>query len=491
MTQAPSLPRKTPESQGISSDAILKFTEKADREIDALHSFMLVRHGNVVAEGWWEPYRPTDQHQLFSVSKSFTSTAIGLLVTEGKLSLDDPVLSFFPNKAPYNPGANLKAMRIRHLLSMSTGHSKDTTEPMGAQPGKTWVEGFLVQPVEYKPGTHFLYNTGATYMLSAIVQKITGGRMIDYLRPRLFEPLGIADPHWEVSPQGIDVGGWGLSITTADIAAFGQLYLQKGMWQGKRILPEAWVEEATSFHTPNAPALSIDWEQGYGYQFWMCRHNAYRGDGAFGQYCVVMPEQDAVLAMTGGLFDMQPPLDLLWDLLLPAMGSAPLPENEEAQTALANRLSVLKLVTPKGEKLSSTAERISGKRFVMEPNRDGIEELTLDFSTGKAVVTLLTEEGEQQLVCGFEEWVRGGTNLSPAMHPHLASPKRAEQWDVSASGAWTDEHTFTTALAFYKTPFVRAFVSRFAGDTLTVEQKTNVGFGPTEGVRLKGKLKEV
>ncbi|MEO5951911.1 MAG: serine hydrolase [Chloroflexia bacterium] len=491
MTDTPSLPRSTPEAQGVSSVAIRTFIEVAEREFDALHSFMLVRHGNVVAEGWWEPYHPSDRHLLFSVSKSFTSTAIGMLVAEGKLSIDDPVLSFFPNKSPYSPGANLRAMRVRHLLSMSTGHAVDTTEPMATQPGKTWVEGFLVQPVEHKPGTHFLYNTGATYMLSAIVQKLTGRRMIDYLRPRLFEPLGIADPQWEVSPQGIDVGGWGLSITTADIAAFGHLYLQKGMWQGKRILPEAWVVEATSLHTPNAPALNIDWEQGYGYQFWMCRHNAYRGDGAFGQYCVVMPEQDAVLAITGGLFDMQPPLDLLWNLLLPVMGSAPLPDNAEAQTALANKLSNLKLSTPKGEKLSATAERISGKTFIIERNRDGIEEVTFDYSTGEAVVTLVTEDGEQSFACGFGEWKRGSAILEPTMHPHLASPKRSEPWHISAAGAWTDEQTYTSRLAFYKTPFVRTFVAHFAGDSLTIEQRVNVGFGPTEGARLKGKLKSV
>jgi hypothetical protein len=373
-------------------------------------------------------------------------------------------------------------------LSMSTGHATDTTEPMAAQAGRTWVEGFLLQPVDYKPGTHFLYNTGASYMLSAIVQKLAGERMVDYLRPRLFEPLGIEDPHWEVSPEGIDVGGWGLSITTEDIAAFGQLYLQKGMWQGKRILPESWVVEATSFHTPNAPALNIDWEQGYGYQFWMCRHNAYRGDGAFGQYCVVMPEQDAVLAMTGGLFDMQPPLDLVWKHLLPAMGDEVLPENNEEQAALKDIMANLQLATPPGEKLSSTSERISGKTFVIENNRDGIEKITLDFSTGEAGVTIQGRRGEQHFVCGFERWVRGGTNLDPTNHPHVAMMNRLEPWEISASGAWTDEQTYTAKLAFYKSPFVRTFICRFGGDSLTVEQRTNVGFGPTEGPKLHGKL---
>jgi CubicO group peptidase (beta-lactamase class C family) len=288
MTHDSPFPRSTPEAQGIPSAAIGAFVGAAERDLDAIHSFILLRHGHLVAEGWWEPYRPTDQHMLFSLSKSFTSSAIGLLVAEGRLSLDERVLSFFPDDAPPEPSDTLRAMRVRHLLTMSTGHAIDTTGPMTGELGRSWVRGFLAQPVEHEPGTHFVYNSGASYLLSAIVQQRSGGRMLDYLRPRLFAPLGIADPRWETSPEGIDVGGWGLRITTADIAAFGQLYLQGGEWRGRRILPEAWVTEATARQIANGPAPNRDWEQGYGYQFWRCQHGAYRGDGAFGQYCVVL-----------------------------------------------------------------------------------------------------------------------------------------------------------------------------------------------------------
>jgi CubicO group peptidase (beta-lactamase class C family) len=368
MIQVAALPRSTPEIQGISSATISTFVSAAERDLDALHSFMLLRHGQVVAEGWWDPYRPDDRHMLFSLSKSFTSTAIGLLVAEGRLSVDEPVLAFFPDDAPSEPSANLKAMRVRHLLSMSTGHANDTTGPMAAQLDRTWVQGFLAQPVEYTPGTHFLYNTGATYMLSAIVQKLTGGRMLDYLQPRLFAPLGIANPRWQISPQGIDTGGWGLSVTTADIATFGQLYLQRGMWQGVPLVLETWVDAATALQTPNGPSANPDWAQGYGYQFWRCRHGAYRGDGAFGQFCVVMPAQDAVLAITSGLRELQAVLDLVWEHLLPAMSEAPLPADSSAQAALANQLAHLKLRTPPGQPLSTTAARVSGKSFAVTEN---------------------------------------------------------------------------------------------------------------------------
>ncbi len=219
-----SLPRSTPEAQGVDSSGIVSFVETANKTLDSLHSLMIVRHGQVVAEGWWAPYSADARHSLFSLSKSFTSTAVGLAVAEGKLSVDDEVLKFFPEDAPAEPSKNLKAMRVSDLLRMSTGHQSEPTRP----DDKSWTKHFLAQTVEHKPGTHFLYNTSATYMLSAIVQKVTGKTVLDYLRPRLFEPLGIENPSWGTSPQGISLGGYGLSIRTEDIARFGQLYLRKG-----------------------------------------------------------------------------------------------------------------------------------------------------------------------------------------------------------------------------------------------------------------------
>ncbi len=233
--QPTALPRSTPEAQGVPSAAILGFVEAAEKNVDALHSLMVLRHGQVVAEGWWGPYRRDDPHVLFSLSKSFASTGIGLAIAEGKLSLDDTVLSFFPEDAPAEPSENLKAMRVRDLLSMSTGHHADAIEPFPyTDPAVSQTRAFLALPVAHKPGTHFVYNTPASFMLSAIVQKVSGTPLVDYLRPRLFEPLGIRNPKWDATPKGVSLGGFGLSVTTEDIARFGQLYLQKGEWDGKR-----------------------------------------------------------------------------------------------------------------------------------------------------------------------------------------------------------------------------------------------------------------
>ncbi len=327
------LPRSTPEAQGISSQAIREFVDAADR-INTLHSFMLVRHGRVIGEGWWKPEAADKPHVLHSLSKSFNSTAVGLAIAEGKLSLDDPVLKFFPSDAPADPSENLKAMRVRDLLTMTCGHD---TEPKAAGGGPS-VKQFLAHPVPHPPGTHFQYNTMGSYTLSAIVTKVTGQTTLEYLKPRLFEPLGIEHPDWETSQEGYSLGGYGLKLCTEDIARFGQLYLQNGKWNGKQLIPEKWVEQATSRQVPNDQEghakIGIDWKQGYGFQFWRCTHNAYRGDGAAGQLCVVIPDKDAVMAITANTGSFQDEMNAIWEKLYPAFQDGVLPEDADAQEKL-------------------------------------------------------------------------------------------------------------------------------------------------------------
>ena len=180
------LPRSTPEAEGISSQAIAEFVEAADKNVDTFDSFMIVRHGKVIAEGWWKPNSADKPHILNSVSKSFNSTAAGLAIQDHKLKLDDSVLKFFPEDAPANPSDNLRAMKVRDLLTMSGGNEIEPKRDGGPS-----VKQFLAQPVVYQPGTHFLYNTMGSYVLSAIVTKVTGQTTLEYLKPRLFEPLGI------------------------------------------------------------------------------------------------------------------------------------------------------------------------------------------------------------------------------------------------------------------------------------------------------------
>jgi CubicO group peptidase (beta-lactamase class C family) len=481
------LPRSAPEAQGVSSKALLAFVEAADSDIRDLHSLMLLRHGQVVAEGWWSPYAPEHPHVLFSLSKSFASTAAGLAIAEGRLSLGDTVLSFFPEDAPAQVGEHLAAMRVWHLLSMSTGHAEDTTRYLHEAPDGNWARAFLARPVEHTPGTHFVYNSGATYMVSAIVERVTGIGLLAYLEPRLLAPLGITGATWETCPRGIAVGGWGLKIKTEDIARFGQLYLQKGVWNGVRLLAESWVEEATSHQVDNGDRPDSDWNQGYGFQFWRCRHGAYRGDGAFGQYCVVLPEQEAVLAITAGTGDMQAVLNLVWQHLLPGFAPAPLPADEAVHTALRERLAGLNLPVPHGAPTSPLAEAVSGKTYRFPTtnsiNEAQIETLRLDFGDEGNALQVRVGQTEHSILFGT-----GGTRVCGLTAFDVPSQQARP---VAATGAWQEDDTFVVQLCHYETPFYTTLTCRFVqdrhqADRLQLDSRLNVSFGPTERPQIEG-----
>ena len=464
------MPRSAPEAQGVSSSALLQFVDEAEKKIDALHSVMVVRHGQVIAEGWWAPYAAGEPHQLFSLSKSFTATAVGLAIADGKLSVDDLVLKFFPDEAPEKPSANLRAMRVRDLLTMSTGHHAEdlVNFPFGSE--ASVVKAFLALPVTHKPGTLFVYNTPATYMLSAIVQTVTGQSVLEYLRPRLFDPLGIARPTWEASKQGVSMGGFGLSIRTEDIARFGQLYLQRGMWNGKQLVPAAWVDTATSRWMSNGSNPASDWEQGYGFQFWRCRYGAFRGDGAHGQFCVVLPELDAVVAITAGTRDLQGVLNVVWVKLLPALQAKALPADVLAHAALVQKLAALSLRKPVAlpTPLPAMAAAIAGKRYVFPPNPQAIEAVTLSPSANDAQGTELVVKiggAEERIEVSGEKWAKGDLATGPAAGA------------VAWSGAWTAADTFTLDVVRYQTPFTTRYRLRFAGDEVTLESLPNLG-GP-------------
>ncbi|KGE16873.1 serine hydrolase domain-containing protein [Paenibacillus wynnii] len=461
------LPRSNPEAQGISSEAIINFLTTIHSNKLELHSFMILRHGHVVAEGWWSPYKSTLPHMLFSLSKSFTSTAIGIAVSENLLSLDDAVVSFFPEEAPDVISDHLATLSVRHLLMMGTGHVVDTMGAIRKSEDGNWVKAFLSEPVEKEPGTHFLYNNGATYMLSAIIQKITGITLLEYLKPRIFSPLGIADPTWESCPRGINIGGTGLSITTEDIARFGQFYLQKGTWDKQRILSEEWIHEATSKQITTGDSGDSDWTQGYGYQFWKCRHGAYRADGAFGQFCIVMPEQDAVIAITSGTNNTQGVMNAIWDTLLPAMNSEPIAiEDPSAAARLTEQINLLAINPPQLQVASSYEEMISGKVYKLEDNDQKLDTFSLTF-TEKGADIILQDHLLDALVihCGRGVWVESYARMLYDTQTDNA---------IMASFTWISENTLQLTLLFIEAPFCITIEVKVEDNTIVLKQQINI-----------------
>ncbi len=316
----------TPESVGITSASILNLIDESKRRGIQLHSLMLLRHGKVAAQCWWKPYAPEYPHHLYSFSKSITATAVGFAFSEGLLRPEDRVVSFFPRRIKENTDARMYSMTVEHLLTMTSGAVLASEATM--QLHVDWVEWFLNTPLFSFPGDKFVYNSMNTYMLSAILRKVTGVGLVDYLYPRLFEPLGIERPEWKKCPLGVECGGWGLSLKTEDMAKFAQLYLDDGMWKGKRVLPEGWAKQVGTKHVETGSddkfSANAHSRSGYGYQFWInAGGDSYRADGLMAQYGIIMPKKDMVIITTAGTTEQIKVLDLIWDTLMPYIDVIP------------------------------------------------------------------------------------------------------------------------------------------------------------------------
>ncbi len=472
------LPRSKPESQGVSSAGILKFVREAEKQNAGLHSFMVVRHGHVIAEGWWYPYAPEIPHELYSLSKNFASTAIGFAVQEKILTVEDKVISFFPDSLPGVLNDHLRAMTVRDLLIMASGHSSDTLWPMLRHPERNWPATFFATPLEYPPGTRFVYDSGCTYMLSAILQRLTGMTMSDYLQPRLFQPLGITEVTWDCDPRGVNVGAAGLWLKTEDLAKFGEFYLRKGKWNGRQLLSEEWIEEATSFKIRNdetgtpTKKEEDDIKQGYGYQFWMSRpvaKGAYRAEGAFCQYSIVMPHADAVVAITAEGISTKRVMDLVWYTLMPALEPDKLLPDQQGYSELTAKLKGLRLEPPELKHAFKPSGPMK-RKYVMDRNTLGFEYVYFEFGESAATFTVETGEKTCKIVCGSKDWHMGNTDL-PGSPPNLLAPVPLPRsvWKVAAFGDWSDEQTFVMTWRFFETPHYDIVTCRFGKDTLEIQ----------------------
>ncbi|HEY0374027.1 MAG TPA: serine hydrolase [Amnibacterium sp.] len=431
------LPSSTPSAEGVDAAGIGRFLDALESLPGTQpHGVVLLRHGKVVAEGWWAPFTPERLHLLYSLSKTFTSTALGFALAEGLVGLDDPIVEHFPEFEAEITGPRSRRMRVRDVLPMSSGHLVDMINTAAGTDPHEPVRGFLLHEPESEPGSVFTYNQPATYSIAAIVQKESGQRLLDYLRPRLLDPIGIGQVGWQQYPEGRDMGFSGLHATTRDVARLGQLYLDGGRWEGRQVLPEGWAEEVPQKRIDTAPGeTEPDWALGYGYQIWRSRHG-WRMDGAFGQFCLVLPEQDAVLAITEAAEPAGPVLDAVWEHLLPAFSDGPLDGSGDA--ALADRLAHLELpVRPGAERPDGDAAAWAGPYGPDAASEAPFTGVVLEQADGGWAVTV--DDGEQRvrLPAGRPGWttVEGSGGVAP----------------IAVSGGWTGD-ALALDLVFLETP---------------------------------------
>lgn len=450
-----------------------------------VHSVMVTRDNFVIAEGWWKPYRREYNHIQYSVSKSFVGTAVGFAVTEGILSVDDKVLDILDGVLPSEPCANMKKLTIRHVLTMSTGH-KDERNVF--HEGESWIYSLLSSYIDGEPGKKFCYISSSTYILSAVIWKLTGQTVFDYLKPRLFEPMGFSENiWWETSPEGLNTGFNGFNATAEDITKLALLYLNRGCWEGKRLLSEEWVREASSLQIKNEDndrnqklgyrqgfgAFSEDWKSGYGYLFWHCRpKGAYRGDGIYGQMCIVMPEERMTIAIAAGCREPAEILDVVWKHLLPAVDNDT--HGQEGDLRLRQVLEGLEIPVAVGKKAHPSQKEYSKKVYRIAQNEMGMKTLSFSFpEEGNPSVAITSCKGTLEAQIGYGEWAETDTGYDPDGF-HCDNVVFFGQ--AACSGAWQGDE-YVVKIVYTRTPFVDTLRIRFRQDKLEGTYTHTVKYG--------------
>lgn len=403
--QTGDLPRATPESQGVPSEAVAALLDSLTAlPRTEMHAIMVLRHGRVIAEAYPAPFAAEYRHTLYSASKTFTAAAVGLAVYENRLRLTDRVAALFPDRLPESVSPELAAMTVRDLLTMTSGITPDWVM---RNLGSDWIRTYLAKPVK-QPGEAFEYDSICTYLLSAIIRQVTGMQLLDYLKLKLFDPMHITEVAWEVSPEGYNTGGWGLHIQCESMAKFGQLLLDGGRWEGRQLLPEAWVAEMTALQQETGG-------EGYGYQTWLCDYpGAVRADGAYGQTILVIPDKDMVVAYTQcTTLDALRHRQLVWRLLLPEVREEPLAEGKGWQQ-LERRMAAYEHPVVGGKATAAPAKRLDGRTILLEKNSLGWKSIAFAFRP-KAVE--MRVEGDDGSLCtvpfGYRTWTTGEIDAWP------------------------------------------------------------------------------
>lgn len=405
--QTNDLPRSTPEEQGVPSKALVALFDSLNAlPLTDMHGVVVMRHGKVIAEMYPRPYAPEYRQTIYSASKTLVGVAVGLAIEDNRLRLDDRVAAFFPELLPDSVSKDLADMTVEHLLKMASGVKPDWNL---RSRHTEWVKGFLAKPV-VAPGTAYAYDSMVSYMLCAIVQRVTGKKVTEYLQERVFTPMNVTEWAWEESPEGINTGGWGVHIQPESLAKFGQLILDEGRWEGKQLVPAEWIREMCKKQMETG-------RETYGYHIWHCggHEGAVRADGALGQYVFSVLDKDMVIVMTEAtLGNGKDQRRLIWDILLPVMKDEPLPANKKDYQLLQKKQASYKLPEVKGKASSAFASNWDNKTIELGKNVFGWKSLRLNFGKKEVVMTVTETSGKSyELPFGYKEWKKTSTDAFP------------------------------------------------------------------------------
>ena len=444
--QVGDLPRSTPAAEGISTQAVIDMMDSlmALPECD-IHHVMVVRHGKVVAELHPAPFRAEDSHTLYSASKTFVSLAVGCAIDDNLLRLDDRVMTFFPDKRTNRVSDNMAAMTVRDLLMMASGVKPDWTMRNNSL---DWVKDWLAKPVDDAPGSLFQYDSMCTFMLSAIVQRVTGHTVLDYLNQKLFGPMHITVADWETSPDGINTGGWGLRVQAETMAKLGLLLLNKGRWEGQQLINADYVDAACSRLIDGGAKETTpptDGNQGYGYQVWQSKWpGSYRADGAMGQYTVVVPQEDLVVVILGMKLYGHEELACIWNQLMPGLKAEPIKPEKKLQAKLDKLCARAMLQLPKGKNKSAHA----GPILKIDSNRHGFLYLSIP---GNELVRIDNVSGKKDMFdLGYGEWRYTPMNGYPVYSINAINMMRdlKDDFVAAAAYAWTSSSTLEVRIHY-------------------------------------------
>ena len=426
----------SPESLGIPSSAIYNFLERIDREQICMHGFLLLRKGQIAAEGYWAPYTADSMHRMYSISKSFVALAIGLMIDEGKIKLDDPIVKFFEDKAHQNIHPYIAETTIRDLLMMATPHSHTTYTPQD----KDWAATFFNKQPTHPPGTIFHYNTAATVILNTIVERISGVPFLEYMRDKLLDPIGFSKDAWCIkTPEGTSWGGSGVICTLRDMAKLAYVCMNKGRWNGKQLISEEYITEATSKQIDN----SIQGSQGYGYQIWREKYNGFSFRGMGSQFALCFPDKELLFACisdTQGSETERPSIpDVFFDEIYSKIVDSQLPCDEQAYARLKEKIENLKILPQRGNLTSPFVEKVNSKWYRLNDNPMKIRRMRLIFDGDEGTWEYENATGHHKLKFGIGKTVQDSFPEKHYFGEKIGTPW-GRSYDCLSSAAWVEEH---------------------------------------------------